>query len=410
VNSLRPHKEHIVINHLENLKGLVSKTGLIKSLRRYYKHTLEAILKGYHVYETTPTTFVVLSTCNDAEFSDFTQRFNELSAKIYINEKIPSKHCTENTWLIKPANENQGRGIEFFKNNFVEMKKFLLSKPPNTHWVVQKYIERPLLYNNRKFDIRVWAVATWKRDFYYFRHGYIRTSSHEYTMDSNLNYVHLTNNCLQVFGDKYGAYEEGNTIGFEQFIEYLKQKFPDKKLDFDKDFISRMKDLMIDSYLATKHELNPNKRDNCFEFLGYDFLIDEDLRVWLIEVNTNPYIGIPNKYIEGRLPKMLNDLLEIVLDPYFPPANNLPPRDESNQFELLYSERKNINQRRSYEVSYYPLPELDPLLPMIKAKEKEKQERKEALEKNEKNSKSPPKPIKKRGIFYDFTKYFRVIT
>jgi len=43
--------------------------------------------------------------------------------------------------------------------------------------------------------------------------------------------------------------------------------------------------------------LNPNKRKNVFEFLGYDFLIDEDFRTWLIEVNTNPYIGTPNKFI-----------------------------------------------------------------------------------------------------------------
>lgn len=35
----------------------------------------------------------------------------------------------------------------------------------------------------------------------------------------------------------------------------------------------------------------PSKRKNAFELFGYDFLIDEDLRTWLIEVNTNPYLG-----------------------------------------------------------------------------------------------------------------------
>ena len=39
-----------------------------------------------------------------------------------------------------------------------------------------------------------------------------------------------------------------------------------------------------------------------FELFGFDFLIDEDFRVWLIEVNTNPYLGIPNEYIRGMLP------------------------------------------------------------------------------------------------------------
>ncbi len=59
----------------------------------------------------------------------------------------------------------------------------------------------------------------------------------------------------------------------------------------------RMKDLIIDSILSVKTQLNPNKRKNVFEIFGYDFLIDEDFRIWLIEVNTNPYLGIPNTFI-----------------------------------------------------------------------------------------------------------------
>jgi D-alanine-D-alanine ligase-like ATP-grasp enzyme len=29
--------------------------------------------------------------------------------------------------------------------------------------------------------------------------------------------------------------------------------------------------------------------------MGFDFLIDEDFRTWLIEVNTNPYFGVINE-------------------------------------------------------------------------------------------------------------------
>ena len=63
--------------------------------------------------------------------------------------------------------------------------------------------------------------------------------------------------------------------------------------------------------------MNPLKRKNSFEFFGFDFMIDEDFRVWLIEVNTNPYIGIHNDSMKNLLPLMLSGLFKIVLDPLF---------------------------------------------------------------------------------------------
>lgn len=73
--------------------------------------------------------------------------------------------------------------------------------------------------------------------------------------------------------------------------------FPELQLSVRDHFVPRMKDLIIDSILSVKTQLNPNKRKNVFEIFGYDFLIDEDFRIWLIEVNTNPYLGIPNTFI-----------------------------------------------------------------------------------------------------------------
>ena len=59
-----------------------------------------------------------------------------------------------------------------------------------------------------------------------------------------------------------------------------------------------------------------------FELFGYDFLVDEDFRLWLIEVNTNPYLGIPNKFISELLPKMIDDMFELTLDTHFPAASS----------------------------------------------------------------------------------------
>jgi hypothetical protein len=58
--------------------------------------------------------------------------------------------------------------------------------------------------------------------------------------------------------------------------------------------IPRIKDLIIDSFMSVRNKMNPNKRKFCFELFGLDFLLDEDFRTWLIEINTNPYLGTPN--------------------------------------------------------------------------------------------------------------------
>ena len=61
-----------------------------------------------------------------------------------------------------------------------------------------------------------------------------------------------------------------------------------------------------------------------FELFGYDFLVDEDYRTWLIEVNNNPYLGTPNAFIRDLLPEMVNEMFEIIVDPLFPPQNYTP--------------------------------------------------------------------------------------
>ena len=100
----------------------------------------------------------------------------------------------------------------------------------------------------------------------------------------------------------YGQHEVGNTISFDSLQKFLDQAFPEHKINIKWDFIPRMKDIVIDTILSIKDNLNPTKRKNSFELLGYDFLIDEDFRVWLLEVNNNPYLGVPNDFIRGLLP------------------------------------------------------------------------------------------------------------
>lgn len=40
------------------------------------------------------------------------------------------------------------------------------------------------------------------------------------------------------------------------------------------DMVSRMKDIVIDTFQSVKKQINPNKRRDVFELFGYDFMVD----------------------------------------------------------------------------------------------------------------------------------------
>lgn len=121
-----------------------------------------------------------------------------------------------------------------------------------------------------------------------------------------------------------------------------------------------MKDLALDCFLSAKNSMNPCKRRNSFEFFGFDFMIDEDFRIWLIEVNTNPYIGIHNDNMQDILPKMLHGLFKISLDPIYErmTAEQLDKIDDNTCWELLYSRQRMVNKRRSINEGIYPIEKL----------------------------------------------------
>lgn len=71
------------------------------------------------------------------------------------------------------------------------------------------------------------------------------------------------------------------------------------------------------AFHSVSKKLNPFRRKNCFELFGLDFMLDSDLSVWLIEVNTNPCIEESSRLLETLLPRMLDDLFKLTIDKIF---------------------------------------------------------------------------------------------
>lgn len=66
-----------------------------------------------------------------------------------LQEKFP-QYCLNgirNLWIVKPAGLSRGRGIRIF-NKLMEINDYTKNK--EQQWVVQKYIEHPLVMMDRK--------------------------------------------------------------------------------------------------------------------------------------------------------------------------------------------------------------------------------------------------------------------
>jgi Tubulin-tyrosine ligase family len=217
-----------LVNHYPSVKCIASKTGLLRSLFDYYTRL------GIEPFDNVPTTFVLrnIGTSGAADYQAFCSHFRSLSNGDLAScgEKLPAKHCTKNMWLVKPSYLNQGKGIKVF-NELTPLKEHLMSVDrgglvvdgaavaASAEWVVQKYIERPLLLHgggvSRKFDLRIWVVATDNFDIYVYNDGYVRTSSEHFSTnlggaakqkragggnvgEDSVIMQHLTNYCAQV--------------------------------------------------------------------------------------------------------------------------------------------------------------------------------------------------------------------
>lgn len=76
-----------------------------------------------------------------------------------------------------------------------------------------------------------------------------------------------------------------------------------------------MKDLIIHSLKAIKGKLKIRKYT--FELIGYDFIVDEDLQSYIIEVNTNPCIEESSQLLKMLIPRMIDDMFRITVDTVF---------------------------------------------------------------------------------------------
>jgi len=195
------------------------------------------------------------------------------------------------------------------------------------------------------------------------REGYLRLSSSEFSLNNiGDKFIHLTNNAVQKYSDNYGQFENGNQMSFADFERYCSEN--SLNIDVRGKIVPRIKELIQISMESVKRNINPNDRKYCFEIFGYDFMIDIEGNVWLIEVNTNPCIEESSPILQQLIPRMLgnktisfnnplDDAMKLTIDVVFPPpkkpVNNAPTTINNNNVKI--QQANNIAKQGSQVVN-----------------------------------------------------------
>jgi len=194
-------------------------------------------------------------------------------------------------WILKPVGLSRGRGIEIVTD--------IADVRYGQDCVLQKYIGNPCLLDGYKFDLRLYVLVTSfsPLEAFLYGNGFARLSSRQYTTSAsaaNDLSIHLTNSSVQKH-IKSGAASTVRTAGAEHAggtkisLSYMWERLAGAGKDVEA-AKRNIRDVIVKS-LVCVDDVIPHQ-PNSFEVYGYDVLLDENLRAWLIEVNSSPSMGI----------------------------------------------------------------------------------------------------------------------
>ena len=244
----------------------------------------------------------------------------------------------------KKAKNNEIKNNKIVYTNLIQQKGYQILKHnnpmtyQNSTIIIQKYIEKPLCYNGRKCDMRLWVMLTWDFNLYLFKEGHFKATSVPYDVNSPDSYVHITNYSVQKSNKNFAKFETGNEISFTDFECSL-----NNKINVKKDLLPKVKDIIIHSMKSVCTRINKLERKICFEIFGYDFMFDESYNPFLLEVNTNPGLEISSPLIEMLIPRMIDDAFKLTIDKIFLLNKNNLEKMKENPYKVSgYDDGENM--------------------------------------------------------------------
>uniref|UniRef100_A0A3B3Z9U8 Tubulin--tyrosine ligase-like protein 9 n=1 Tax=Periophthalmus magnuspinnatus TaxID=409849 RepID=A0A3B3Z9U8_9GOBI len=290
--------EHVRINHFRNHYELTRKNLMVKNLKRYRK----SIEKEEGRVEASKCDFFPCTFTLPSEYHLFVEEF---------------KRSPGSTWIMKPVAKSQGKGIFLFK----KLKDIMDWKKDGTRseeqkdaaqvesYVAQRYIENPYLINGRKFDLRVYVLVTSYVPLkaWLYRDGFARFSNTRFSLSSIDDKCILHCLFIMIMFHFLPKYMSNKDWQVQQLRRYLTAKHGREKIET---LFKDIDNIFVRSLQSVQKVIINDK--HCFELYGYDILLDENLKPWLIEVNASPSLTASSKEDYEMKCCLLEDTLNVV--------------------------------------------------------------------------------------------------
>jgi len=234
------------------------------------------------------------------------------------------KFDTFSTYFKYLIGASCGRGI-FITGDLVEIER-RISLSEDT-WVVEEYVMNPLLWDGFKFDMRIYVAVTsfLPLKVYLHEEGLARLASSPYQPNDNKEgeekeeefdvFRHLTNYSINKQNPSFQQPSSKNeTNGGKRSLEsvwtYLqevggdvagvKEKIRDivvkTLISIEPAVVSSLLMYLPNSHIRTSPPPNDQPpftslKKSCFQLFGFDILLDDEFKAWLLEVNLSPSLN-----------------------------------------------------------------------------------------------------------------------